>query len=102
MFTQQGRVSMSFSDKISVWALLFPVLTQTVLLVVWYVNHEKSSERKKYAAERDFNHLKNNQLQISSAINDLLEEVKTDFNALNRDILEIKINMGLDKKRSDL
>ncbi|AFZ27436.1 hypothetical protein Cylst_5416 [Cylindrospermum stagnale PCC 7417] len=92
---------MNTSDRIAIGTLAFTVITQGVLVLVWYIGNEKSFERKKYAAERDFNHLKNNQLQISNAINDLLQEVKSDFNILSRDILEIKITLGIDKKHSE-
>lgn len=86
---------MSKSDAIALGTLLFAVLTNIIWLAAWYLNREKSSERKRYAAERDFNHLRNNQAQIASAIAQLMDESKEDIAIIGRDILEIKIMLGI-------
>ncbi|BAZ29957.1 hypothetical protein NIES4074_24050 [Cylindrospermum sp. NIES-4074] len=90
---------MSMSEMTALGALMLTVITNVVWIAAWYVGNQKSTEVKKYAAERDFNHLKNNQLQISESINHLMDEVKNDFDSLQRDILEIKITLGLHNKK---
>lgn len=62
-------------------------------MIVWYANTEK----KKYAAERDFNHLKNNQKDISNGIAHLAENIEHDLEVITRDILEIKIKLNIHK-----
>ncbi|MBD2435819.1 hypothetical protein [Nostoc sp. FACHB-110] len=69
--------------------------------VVWWVNQiqtdkqnstQKAAEaaKKEYAAQRDFEHLKNNQLQISAAIATGFDEIEDRFNILHREMTEIK------------
>ena len=69
--------------------------------VVWWITKiqndklqaiQKSAEdaTKEYAAKRDFEHLKNNQLNISKGISDGFEDLEKSFEALQREILEIK------------
>lgn len=60
--------------------------------VLWLVN----SEKKKYAAQRDFEHLKANQKEISNGIAHFAEEMEEYFEVLNRDILEIKIRLNIE------
>ncbi len=58
--------------------------------ITWAIILYGNSEKKKYAAERDFNHLRNNQSQISDGIADGFEEMDRRFDTLDRDLLEIK------------
>ncbi|WP_017652564.1 hypothetical protein [Fortiea contorta] len=62
---------------------LFTTATGAIL---WYVN----SEKKKYASERDFLHLKRNQEQISQAIAQVMIEMDRRLDLISHDILEIK------------
>lgn len=62
---------------------LFTTATGAIL---WYAN----SEKKRYAAERDFQHLKRSQESISSGIANLLHELDRRLDVIERDILEIK------------
>lgn len=69
--------------------------------IVWWVNKLQSDKQtsaqkaaeaatKEYAAKRDFEHLKNNQLQISEAITNGFDEIEDRFNILHREMTEIK------------
>lgn len=69
--------------------------------VVWWVNKIHSDKQataqkaavaatKEYAAKRDFEHLKNNQLQISEAIIRGFDEIEDRFNILHREMTEVK------------
>lgn len=69
--------------------------------VVWWFekfqsDKQKSAQKaaeaatKEYAAQRDFEHLRNNQKDISTGIALGFNEVDKRFDALDRDILEIK------------
>ncbi|BAZ31155.1 hypothetical protein NIES4074_36270 [Cylindrospermum sp. NIES-4074] len=89
------------SSIISIATLGFSIFCNAVLVFVWYVNSQRSSERKSYAAERQFKHLENNQKQISESIDHVFQELQEDFRVMGRDILEIKIQMGIDKKNSE-
>ncbi|AFZ24770.1 hypothetical protein Cylst_2564 [Cylindrospermum stagnale PCC 7417] len=92
---------MNHSDTIALGTLLFAILTNMIWLAAWYLSREKSSERKRVEAERDFNHLKNNQLQISDAIAELMDEFKEDLGTISRDILEIKIMLNIKAHHQD-
>lgn len=66
--------------------------TTTILgAIVWYAQTEK----KKYAAERDFNHLRRNIEQLTGSIDYQTGELDKNFENLQRDILEIKMHLGM-------
>ncbi|BAY74184.1 hypothetical protein NIES25_51620 [Nostoc linckia NIES-25] len=69
--------------------------------VVWWFNKiqfdkQLSNQRaadaakKEYAAQRDFEHLKNNQIQISEAIAHGFEDLEDMIRVLGRDLTEMK------------
>ncbi|MFN6450541.1 MAG: hypothetical protein RMX59_035140 [Nostoc sp. DedSLP05] len=85
----------------TVASLLLALVCAVSGWVVWWWNklqldRQTSTQRaadaakKEYAAQRDFEHLKNNQLQISQAITLGFEEIEDRFNILHREITEIK------------
>lgn len=65
--------------------------------LMWAINQHTNAEKKKYAAERDFQHLKRNQEAISQGINDAFQDIESSLTLISRDIQEIKIHMGKDK-----
>lgn len=75
-------------------ALVVGLTPYVVGIIAWYAN----SEKKKYAAERDFNHLKNNQKDISNGIAYLTKSIEHDLEIIMRDILERKINLNIHKE----
>ncbi len=81
---------------ISLGGLILAFTTTVCGAILWYVNTEK----KKYAAERDFNHLRRNIQQLSDNISFQTGELEKQFEKLERDILEIRMHLGM-KSLSD-
>ncbi|MDJ0797891.1 MAG: hypothetical protein QNJ51_13925 [Calothrix sp. MO_167.B12] len=84
------------STLIAFVGLLLALTTTICGAILWYVQTEK----KKYAAERDFNHLKRNIEQLTQNVGFQAKALEEQFDQLQRDILEIKFNLGI-KKGSD-
>lgn len=82
------------SDLIALGALALTIITTIAGALIWY----SQGERKKYAAERDFVHLKNNQKSISDGIVHLSDLIEQHLKTIERDILEIKISLGIKNK----
>ena len=86
--------------KIEAWiafgAFMAGLIPYGVGMLVWYGN----STKKKYAAQRDFEHLKNNQKEFSNGIAYLGKEIDDYFEVLSRDILEIKIRLNIASTKS--
>ncbi|MBW4479677.1 MAG: hypothetical protein KME54_23230 [Tolypothrix brevis GSE-NOS-MK-07-07A] len=85
---------MNFKPEIVV-ALSVGFIPYVINATLWFV----SAEKKKYAAERDFQHLKNNQKDISSGIASLGKDIDDYMHDLNRDILEIKLKLDIEIPR---
>ncbi|WP_088242333.1 hypothetical protein [Calothrix rhizosoleniae] len=64
--------------------------------ILWHVN----SEKKKYGAQRDFNHLRRNIEQLTTSISYQTGELEKQFEKLERDILDIKMYLNM-KSLSD-
>lgn len=60
------------------------ILTSMGGVLIAYLKAKTARARKEYAAERDFNHLKNNYLNLSEAVTDVQEEVEQQFRELQR------------------
>lgn len=86
--------------KLELWIALAGFFLSVIIslgsFVLWFAN----SEKKKYAAERDFNHIRKNQEQTNLALNSILAEIDKRFDILDRDIIEIKSNINLPLRRS--
>lgn len=85
--------TVSIDTLISFGSLLLGFGTTLTGVMIWYVN----SERKKYAAERDFNHIRRNQEQMQQSLTYLLTELEKRFDTVERDVLEIKTVLGLNR-----
>lgn len=90
---------------IALGAFLLALFTNIFGVVVWYVFWYANSEKKKYAAERDFNHLKNNQKSISDGIAEIAKDFDSRFDDLDKrlnsqdhDLLEIKTYLNIHLK----
>ncbi|WP_414576936.1 hypothetical protein [Anabaena sp. CCY 9402-a] len=81
-------------DLIALGGLILATITTVMGSILWYANAEK----KKYAAERDFAHIRRNQEQMQQGLNDLLRELDHRFDTLDRDVLEIKSTLKLPKR----
>lgn len=83
-------------EWIALGGLVLASFTSAIGGLLWYAN----SEKKKYGLERDFNHLKNNQKQISQGITDGFDDCQERFDQLEKELTEIKAWMirGLPKE----
>lgn len=79
------------SDLIALCSLFLACFTTLIGAILWYAQ----SEKKKYASERDFQHIRNNQKNISDSIALLTKDIEDKLDEISRDILEIKINLGI-------
>ena len=86
---------MTTEGWIALGAFLAGLVPYFIGLVTWY----GGSREKKYAAQRDFEHLKNNQKEISNGIAYLGRDIDDYFEVLNRDILEIKLRLDIDAEK---
>ncbi len=80
-------------DLIALGSLILATATTVIGALVWYAN----SEKKKYAAERDFAHIRRNQEQMQQGLTNLFNEIDRRFDTVERDILEIKSSLKLGK-----
>lgn len=87
----------NISDVIALGSLALAMTTTATGAILWYVQGEK----KKYASERDFQHIKRNQEQISIGIDKLTEELEHQLEIMGRDVLEIKIMLGINRNNED-
>lgn len=90
---------------IALGAFLLALLTNIFGVVIWYAVWYASSEKKKYAAERDFNHLRNNQKDISDGIAHIANDFDRRFDDLDKrlnqqdhSLLEIKTYLNIHSK----
>lgn len=78
------------SIKPEIWIALSGFLlglgTTVNAAIIWYSN----SVKKRYAAERDFEHLKNNYKQLASNQNLILEELDDVKDSIIKELVEIK------------
>ncbi len=84
-------MSFDANSLISLAGLILAFTTTLCGAILWYVQTEK----KKYAAERDFNHLRRNIEQLTENIKYQTNELDEKFEQLQRDILEIKVYLGV-------
>ncbi|MCV3216034.1 hypothetical protein OGM63_21400 [Plectonema radiosum NIES-515] len=97
---------LNIQTLIALGAFLLALLTNVFGVVVWYAVWYANSEKKKYAAERDFNHLKNNQIEISGGIAEIAKDLDGRFDDLDKrlnsqdhDLLEIKTYLNIHVKQ---
>lgn len=83
------------SDLIALCSLFLACFTTLIGAILWYAQ----SEKKKYASERDFQHIRNNQKNISDSIALLTRDIEDKLDNIGRDILEIRINLGIKDKK---
>lgn len=58
--------------------------------IIWALVMFSNAQKKSYAAERDFNHLKNNQLNISAGIADGFKDTEAGIHRIENQLLELK------------
>ena len=62
---------------------------------LWLIAFVVSSEKKKYAAERDFNHVKNNLKQMGDGIAMMEKDIDSRFDGLDKTLAEIKAYIAI-------
>lgn len=77
------------SDSIAIISFLIGLGTTLAGVTAWYT----SAVKKKYAAEREFQHLRRNQEQIQTGLNDLVQEVDRRFDGIDQHLLKIEAYM---------
>lgn len=83
------------SDLIALCSLFLACFTTLIGAILWYTQ----SEKKKYASERDFQHIRNNQKNISDSIALLTKDIEDKLDNIARDILEINITLGIKNRK---
>lgn len=71
--------------------ICFSIGSTVIACLSWY----SASVQKRYAAQRDFEHLKNNYLQLSSNQNHMMDEFDKRFDSLAIDVHDIKSALQL-------
>lgn len=62
--------------------------------LIWLLKSYGSSEKKKYAAEREFQHLKRNQEQLLTNLTNIFQDLESRLTLISRDIQEIKFTVS--------
>lgn len=78
--------TLSPGDLIALSGLLLATATTVIGAVLWYANTEK----RRYALERDFNHIKNNLEQISDGISHEFKDLNDRFDDVDKELLRIE------------
>lgn len=91
------NISLDINTWVAVCSFALALVISCLNALLWY----SGSEKKKYAAERDFNHLKNNQLQMSQGLDMILKTIDQRSDVIERDIHEIRITLNLEGRRKD-
>jgi hypothetical protein len=102
MLKLSGKSSLNIMKfDIALASFLLGAIASASGWVLWWITKiqndkfqaiQKSTEAatKEYAAQRDFEHLKNNQLNISKGIVEGFNDMEQELNALHDELLEIK------------
>lgn len=83
---QQAIATIKIETWIAIISFLLGLGATFNGVIIWYAN----SEKKKYAAERDFSHLKNNYQQLTTNQNLILDELDDFKDAVMKELTEIK------------
>lgn len=66
--------------------------------IFWYVEFNAKKEVKKYAAEREFGHIKNSLSQLSVNLANFFQDVERRLDDIESSITEIKIHCRIGNK----
>lgn len=78
-------------NYLEVLAVAISVVTFSGGIVAWY----RGAVEKRYAAERDFNHLKNNYDQINSNLLRIAKDQEEMIEGIEKDLIEVKNLLNL-------
>ncbi|AFZ59379.1 hypothetical protein H6G54_00810 [Anabaena cylindrica FACHB-243] len=77
-------------------ALIVTLILTVGSNLVWLLNYYGNSEKKRYAAEREFQHLKKNQEQLMLNLDNIFQDVESQYKFIARDLLVIKTKLGIE------
>lgn len=63
---------------------------------IWYLEYYAKRENKKYAAEREFGHIKNSLLQLTTNLDNQYQDIERKLDDIKDDIKEIIFNRKFD------
>ncbi|WP_016951671.1 hypothetical protein [Anabaena sp. PCC 7108] len=66
--------------------------------IFWWNEQDKKNEVKKYAAEREFGHIKNALIQQSSSLANEFQDIDRKLDAIKDDVQEIKFKLNVEEK----
>lgn len=66
--------------------------------LLWILKTSESAAKKKYAAEREFGHIKNSLLQLTNNLTNEFQDLERRLDEIKSDIQEIKFECRIDKK----
>ncbi|AFZ57649.1 hypothetical protein H6G54_22140 [Anabaena cylindrica FACHB-243] len=58
--------------------------------ILWIINQKSTAETKKYAAEREFGHIKRNQDQLSTNLANHFQDIENKLDTIKDSLQEIK------------
>jgi flagellar basal body-associated protein FliL len=58
--------------------------------ILWIINQKSTAETKKYAAEREFGHIKRNQDQLSTNLANYFQDIENKLDTIKDSLQEIK------------
>jgi uncharacterized protein YlxW (UPF0749 family) len=64
----------------------------------WVVQQNSQKEIKRYAAEREFGHIKNSLLQLTNNLSNEFQDLERRLDEIKSDVQEIKFECRIDKK----
>lgn len=88
-------MKITISDIIASVALLLSVATNLVGGFIWL----RGADRKKFAAEREFAHVKNGILDLNKNLDILFQGLDNDRELIKRDLFKIMVYLGIESTR---
>ncbi|MEA5579338.1 hypothetical protein [Anabaena sp. UHCC 0451] len=75
-------------------ALIITLILTLGSNLIWLLNHYAGNQKKQYAAEREFMHLKKNQEQLLLNLTNIFQDIEAHYKFIERDLIEIKGRLG--------
>lgn len=72
------------------WALIITLILTLGSNLLWLLNYYSGNQKKQYAAEREFQHLKKNQEQLLLNLTNIFQDIEAEYKFISRDLVEIK------------
>jgi DNA polymerase III epsilon subunit-like protein len=85
-------MQLATGDAIALAALFLSLTTNIVGGLIWM----RSADRKKFAAEREFLHVKNGIIDLSKNLDILFQDLENDRDVMKRDLFKIMVYLGIE------